>query len=397
MGITKISDNVYSVGVINPSLRVFDIIMESKYGTSYNAYLITGKKNVLVETVHEDYFEEYIYNIGCLVDISNIDYIVMNHTELDHSGSLTKLLEINPNITVVCTPAAEKYLKSITNRDFKCKTVKHKEKIEIGPNSNIEFIVAPLLHWPDSMMTYFENDNILFSCDFLGAHFCEPSMLEKNIHYKKEYLNEFKYYYDCIFGPFKSYVLAGLDKIKDLEISAICPSHGPVITESIKDRISDYRKWSTKEQKLLKSLVIIYASAYGCTKELAQTAYKTVKEKTKVKPVLLDIVNTSMEEISKAIRDCDALIVASCTINRDVPKPIWDALSRIDAINSRTKYAGAFGSYGWSGEAVDMIKNRLTMLNFKFICDGIKVLFKPTKEDLQKISEYTIEIASKLQ
>lgn len=397
MGITKISDNVYSVGVINPSLRVFDIIMESKYGTSYNAYLITGKKNVLVETVHEDYFEEYIYNIGCLIDISNIDYIIMNHTELDHSGSLTKLLEINPNITVVCTPAAEKYLKSITNRDFKCKAVKHKEKIEIGPNSNIEFIVAPLLHWPDSMMTYFENDNILFSCDFLGAHFCEPSMLEKNIHYKKEYLNEFKYYYDCIFGPFKSYVLAGLDKIKDLEISAICPSHGPVITESIKDRINDYRKWSTKEQKLLKSLVIIYASAYGCTKELAQTAYKTVKEKTKIEPVLLDIVNTSMEEISKAIRDCDALIVASCTINRDAPKPIWDALSRIDAINSRTKYAGAFGSYGWSGEAVDMIKNRLTMLNFKFIGDGIKVLFKPTKEDLQKISEYTIEIASKLQ
>lgn len=397
MGITKISDNVYSVGVINPSLRVFDIIMESKYGTSYNAYLITGKKNVLVETVHEDYFEEYIYNIGCLVDISNIDYIVMNHTELDHSGSLTKLLEINPNITVVCTPAAEKYLKSITNRDFKCKTVKLKEKIEIGPNSNIEFIVAPLLHWPDSMMTYFENDNILFSCDFLGAHFCEPSMLEKNIHYKKEYLNEFKYYYDCIFGPFKSYVLAGLDKIKDLEISAICPSHGPVITESIKDRINDYRKWSTKEQKLLKSLVIIYTSAYGCTKELAQTAYKTVKEKTKVEPILLDIVNTSMEEISKAIRDCDALIVASCTINRDAPKPIWDALSRIDAINSRTKYAGAFGSYGWSGEAVDMIKNRLTMLNFKFIGDGIKILFKPTKEDLQKISEYTIEIASKLQ
>ena len=104
-----------------------------------------------------------------------------------------------------------------------------------------------------------------------------------------------------------------------------------------------------------------------------------------------------MEEISKAIRDCDALIVASCTINRDAPKPIWDALSRIDAINSRTKYAGAFGSYGWSGEAVDMIKNRLTMLNFKFIGDGIKVLFKPTREDLQKISEYTIEIASKLQ
>ncbi len=397
MGIIKVSDNVYSVGVINPSLRVFDIIMESKYGTSYNAYFIAGKKNVLVETVHEDYFDEYIYNVSCLVDISDIDYIVMNHTELDHSGSLIKLLKINPNITVVCTAAAEKYLKSIINMDFKCKTVKHKEKIEIGPNSNIEFIVAPLLHWPDSMMTYLESDNILFSCDFLGAHFCEPSMLEENIHYKKEYMNEFKYYYNCIFGPFKPYVLAGLDKIKDLEISAICPSHGPIITKGISDRINDYRKWSTKSPKPYKSLAIIYASAYGCTKELAETAYKTLSEKTQIKPTILDIVSTPMEEVAEVIENCDALVVASCTINRDAPKLIWDALSRIDAINSRTKYAGAIGSYGWSGEAVDMIKNRLSMLNFKFIGDGIKVLFKPRKEDLQKVSEYIMEIANKLQ
>lgn len=396
MGIIKVSDNVYSVGVLNPSLRVFDIIMESKYGTSYNAYLITGKKNVLIETVHEDYFDEYIYNVGCLVDISDIDYIVMNHTELDHSGSLVKLLALNPNITVICTTAAEKYLKSIINKDFKCRIVKHSEKLEIGPGNELEFIVAPLLHWPDSMMTYYRNNNVLFSCDFLGSHFCEPSMFDKNIHYKKEYLEEFKYYYNCIFGPFKPYVLAGLEKIKDLKIATVCPSHGPVIVEGINERIKDYKEWSTIAPKTSKSMLIVYASAYGCTKKLAETAAKTLKEKTEIQPIILDLVSTPIEDVAKEIENADALVVASCTINRDAPKIIWDALSRIDAINTRKKYAGAMGSYGWSGEAVDMIKCRLSMLNFKFVGDGVKVLFNPTEEDLSKASEYILDIASKL-
>lgn len=396
MGIIKVSDNVYSVGVLNPSLRVFDIIMESKYGTSYNAYLITGKKNILIETVHEDYFDEYIYNVGCLVDISNIDYIVMNHTELDHSGSLVKLLALNPDITVICTTAAEKYLKSIINKDFKCRAVKHSEKLEIGADDELEFIVAPLLHWPDSMMTYYRNSNVLFSCDFLGSHFCEPSMLDKNIHYKKEYLGEFKYYYNCIFGPFKSYVLAGLEKIKDLKISTVCPSHGPIIVEGINERIEDYKKWSTTAQKTSKSMLIVYASAYGCTKKLAEVAVKTLKEKTEIQPIILDLVSTPIENVASEIENADALVVASCTINRDAPKIIWDALSRIDAINTRKKYAGAMGSYGWSGEAVDMIKCRLSMLNFKFVGDGVKVLFNPTEEDLSKVSEYILDIASKL-
>lgn len=396
MGIIKVSDNVYSVGVLNPSLRVFDIIMESKYGTSYNAYLVTGKKNVLIETVHEDYFDEYIYNVGCLVDISDIDYIVMNHTELDHSGSLVKLLALNPNITVICTTAAEKYLKSIINKDFKCRIVKHSEKLEIGPGNELEFIVAPLLHWPDSMMTYYSNNNVLFSCDFLGSHFCEPSMFDKNIHYKKEYLEEFKYYYNCIFGPFKPYVLAGLEKIKDLKITTVCPSHGPVIVEGINERIKDYKEWSTIAPKTSKSMLIVYASAYGCTKKLAEAAAKTLKEKTEIQPIILDLVSTPIEDVAKEIENADALVVASCTINRDAPKIIWDALSRIDAINTRKKYAGAMGSYGWSGEAVDMIKCRLSMLNFKFVGDGVKVLFNPTEEDLSKASEYILDIASKL-
>ncbi len=395
MGIVKISDNVYSVGVINPSLRVFDIVMQAKYGTSYNAYLVTGKKNVLIETVHEDYFEEYIYNIGCLVDVKDIDYIVMNHTELDHSGSLLKLLSINPDITVVCTNVANKYLKSILNKDFKCKAVKHEETLDLGDKS-LKFIVAPLLHWPDSMMTYLENDKVLFSCDFLGCHFCEPTMFDSNIKYKNEYLGEFKYYYDAIFGPFKPYVLAGLEKIKDLLIEIICPSHGPVLVCEIKERLDDYKRWSTKKDKQNKTIVIGYASAYGCTKKLAEKAFDTVKNNSNVEPILIDVVSTPLDELSCKINDADALLIGSCTINRDAPKFIWDALSSIDAINTKSKAAGAFGSYGWSGEAVDMIKSRLSQLKYKFIGDGVKANFQPTDDDLKSMEDYCMQILKEI-
>lgn len=395
MGITRVSDNVYSVGVLNPSLRVFDIVMESKFGTTYNAYLITGDKVTLVDTVHEDYFDEYLYNLQCLTDIQDIEYIIMNHTELDHSGSLVKLLEINPNIKVVCTVAAQKYLKAITNRDFNCITVKNSDTLDIG-GEGLEFVVAPLLHWPDSMMTYHKDDKVLFSCDFLGSHFCEPSMFDESIHYKKEYLEQFLYYYKGIFGPFKPYVLSGLDKIENLEIEAVCPSHGPIIVEEIEQRMQDYRLWSTPQKKDKKSVAIIYASAYNCTRRLAERAFSAISESSDFDVQLIDIVTTPIEEVCETIENADALLVGSCTINRDAPKVIWDVLSGIDAINVKSKPAGAFGSYGWSGEAVEMIKTRLSQLKYNFIEDGIKVNFMPTDQDLNLIGEYASRVASKI-
>ncbi len=391
MSIERVSENVYSIGVINPSLRVFDIVMEAKYGTSYNSYLITGAKNVLVETVHNDYFDEYINNIGSLVDLNDIEYIIMNHTELDHSGSLKKLLDINPNITVVCTIAASKYLKNILNMDFKCKIVKDKETLSIG-DKTLEFIVAPLLHWPDSMMTWFKEENVLFSCDFLGCHFCEPTMFEENIKYKDKYLNEFKYYYQGIFSPFKPYVLKGLEKIKDLDIKFLCPSHGPILTSQIKERMNDYLVWSSPKNTSNKNILILYASAYKCTKILAEAAADEISKNSDIEVNLLDMVDTPIYRVVEKISDCDAIMVGSCTINKDAPKVVWNILSSIDAINTKSKPAGAFGSYGWSGEAVDMIKSRLSQLKFNFIGDGIKVNFMPNDDDIKSMKKYAMEI-----
>ena len=394
MGIIKISDHVYSVGVMNPGLRVFDIVMEAKYGTTYNAYLITGQKNVLVETVHTDFFDEYLYNVQSLVDLQDIDYIIMNHTEPDHSGSLEKLLAVNPNITVVCTAAAQKYLKSITNRDFQCKVVRHGDTLDTGSVS-LQFVVAPLLHWPDSMMTYHPDDQVLFSCDFLGCHYCEPTMLDSDIRYRSAYLGEFSYYYQGIFGPFKPYVLAGLDKIKDLPIKAVCPRHGPVLVKEIKERMDDYRRWSAPASGSgKKTAVVLYASAYRCTQLLAEAACNAINSRTDVQAECIDIVSAPFGETVQKANEADALIIGSCTINRDAPKIVWDVLASIDAINSKGKPAGVFGSYGWSGEAVGMMKDRLNSLKYQVLGDGVKINFMPTQEDLKQMGDYAVDVVT---
>ena len=167
MSAIKLKENLWSVGVLNPSLRVFDIVMESKYGTSYNAYLLTGEKNVLIETVHTDYFEEYLDNIRQVIPVEDVDYLIMNHNEPDHSGSVAKLLAVCPKLQVLATKAGKKHLEDITNLSLPCRVVGAGDTLDLGDRV-LEFIPAPMLHWADSMFTWDPKDKTLFTCDFLG-------------------------------------------------------------------------------------------------------------------------------------------------------------------------------------------------------------------------------------
>ena len=171
MSAIKLKENLWSVGVLNPSLRVFDIVMEARYGTSYNAYLLTGEKNVLIETVHADYFGEYIDNIRQVLPLEQADYLIMNHNEPDHSGSVARLVEACPNLTILCTAAGKKHLIDITNNPaLPCKVVKQGDSVDLGGGRTLEFLPSAMLHWADSMFTWCPQDKVLFTCDFLGAH-----------------------------------------------------------------------------------------------------------------------------------------------------------------------------------------------------------------------------------
>lgn len=394
MGTIQLSDNVYSVGVVNPALRVFDIIMTSDYGTTYNAYLIKGEKNVLIDTVHESFLDEYLENVESIVPWKEIDYIVINHTEPDHSGSLQRILQINPDITIIASAAGSKFLKNLTNIDFKNIVAKDGDAIDIG-NGELRFIIAPNLHWPDSMFTYYSKQKMVFTCDFLGAHYCESRLMDTQMHYPEKYEPCFKYYYDCIFGPFKSFVLAGLDKLEQLDIETCCTSHGPILTETLKSRMALYREWSTPvAQRERPKVVIAYASAYNYTKQLAYAAKEELEKEFELE--IYDLVKEDLAVIAAKIQEADAALIGSCTINRDAVKPIWEVLSSLDAINTAGKAVGVFGSYGWSGEAVGMICERLKGLKCKVAGEGYRVVFRPNEEDLQKMRAYAREVVAQL-
>lgn len=387
MSAYKISDNIYAVGVQNPNLRVFDIIMKTEFGTTYNAYLVKGdNKTALIETVHDKFFDEYIENIKQICDVKSIDYIILNHCEPDHSGSLRRLLEINPSIQVISSVPGAKYLSKITNSTYNSHAVKDGDTVDLG-GKILSFIVAPFLHWPDSMFTYCKNDKTLFSCDFLGAHYCELRILDTFINYPIDYESSFENYYQAIFGPFKKFVLSGLDKIDGLEIDRICPSHGPVLVDRINDAKEKYRNWSSICQKGNKAL-ILYVSAYGYTEILAKIARDVLTENG-YETEMLNVIENDMGSIKEKIDSANILMIGSPTINRDALKPIWDVISSIDAITNKDKPCGIFGSYGWSGEGVPMIVERIRSLKLNVYGDGYRANFLPNDTEIIEMREYT--------
>ena len=400
MGVIKIGEGIYSVGVLNPSLRIFDIIMKTEYGTSYNAYLLTGVKNVLIDTVHARFFDDYVENVKSLVPLEKIDYIVMNHNEPDHSGSLARLLELAPNAEILTSPAGRIYLPLITNKtNMKMRAVQDGEILDLGGGRSLQFIHAPFLHWPDSMFTWLQSEKTAFTCDFLGAHFCEPSMSDLNIKYPSLYETAFSEYYEAIFSPFKPYVLSGLSKLSALNAEIVCTSHGPVLHKGgfLEKAGRLYDKWSACAVRNSKLIPIFYCSAYGNTALLAGKIADGIKSVlTDATVDLFDLTITEACGLAGMMNNADAFLLGTPTINKDALLPVWQLVNSIDAINCKGRPVSAFGSYGWSGEGVPAVLARLKGLNMSVFEEGCRCRFVPSDAELQNAYEFGARFATAL-
>lgn len=377
----KLRDNIYWIGVKDPDLKVFDIIMETKKGTTYNSYVINDEKVAVIDTVKTGFYEEFKNNLVSVIGDKNVDYIIVQHTELDHSGSLIKLINDYPEAKIVGSKAAITYLKNILNRDFNY--VEVREEINLG-ETTLKFITAPNLHWPDTMFTYVKERKLLFTCDFTGSHYCPEGGITSSLN--DDYFAEMKYYFDCIMGPFKRFVLMGLDKINNIDIECIATSHGPVHVENIDKILNLYREWATEEKIDDKRVEIFYISAYGNTEEMA----KFLKEKVEAKGYIADITEITsvpLEESIAKVEKAKGFMIGSPTINQDAVKPSWDLLSLVNPIINRGKAAMAFGSYGWSGEGVKMLTARLKDLKLKVVDPGLAFCFVPSEEDYKNAEE----------
>ncbi len=384
--VLSVTDSVKWIGVLDPGLITFDVVMETKYGTTYNSYFIDGDKKAIVETTKEPFKDVYLDKIRKVVDFEDIDYIVLNHTEPDHSGTLTHLLDLATNATVVASRSAINFLRNMVDKEFKYKIVSHGDELSLG-NKTLKFISAPFLHWPDTMLTYLEEDKILFTCDVFGCHYCDERMFDDLVD---DFDDAFEYYFRVILKPFSNYMLEAIDKIKDLDIDIICTGHGPILRSNWKK----YVEWSKKmaedtEERVVKHKVFMpYVSAYGNTGKIGEKIAEGIKMAGDIDVELMDIELVDISSLEEKIEKSTAIIIGSPTINQNTLKPIYQLFAIINPVRNRGKLAGVFGSFGWSGEALKIIQDNLKNLKLKVFEEGIRCCFIPFEDSLDEAVEY---------
>ncbi len=379
----KLRDDFYWTGIVDENLRVFDIIMYTEFGTTYNSYVLkAGNKTILFETAKAKFFDEYLEKLKEITDIHKIDYLVVNHTEPDHAGSVERLLELNPGLKIIATGCAIGFLKEIVNGEFTGIAVKDNETMKIG-DKTLRFLIVPNLHWPDTMYTYIEEEQILVTCDSFGSHYGFHEILLSKVTAWDDYMRATKYYFDNIIGPFKKFMLKALDRVRDLDITMICTGHGPVIDDKIDFILDTYEEWCTvvnPNQK--KTVVIPYVSAYGYTKQLAEKIAEGISESGDIDVRCYDMVEADQAKVLEELSFADGILFGTPTIVGEALKPIWDLTTSIFPGTHGGKLASAFGSYGWSGEGVPHIVERLKQLRMKVVDDGFRVRFKPSEDNL---------------
>ena len=392
----ELKPGFFFTGALDHDLRVFDIIMYTEYGTTYNSYVLkTENHTVLFETAKAKCLDSWLEKVGEIAPLESVDYLVVSHTEPDHSGSVERLLELNPRLKIVATPCAIGFLKEIVNRDFYSIPVKDGQTLTLD-DKTLEFIVVPNLHWPDTMYTYLREDKILVTCDSFGSHYACDGILSSAVTDREGYWKATKYYYDCIIGPFKSFMLDALERVRPLELDLICPGHGPVLDRDIPQMLDTYTQWSTVINPNPKPTVIIpYVSAYGYTGQLAQAIAQGIAQAGDIDVRSYDMVSADAAQVAQELLFADGFLLGTPTIVGEALKPIWDLTTGMFAATHGGKLASAFGSYGWSGEGVPHIMERLKQLKLKTV-EGFRVRFKPSEEQLAQAREYGAEFGRQL-
>jgi flavorubredoxin len=385
----EIVKDVFWVGALHPELKIFDDLVPTQHGTTYNSYLVRGDRIAVIEAVKGIFAEEFLKNLSALVDPKKIDVIVLNHTEPDHSGALETLLAAAPKARVYASKAARLYLGDLLNRPFECFAAGESPELPLG-RKTLQFISAPFIHWPDTIFTYLPEDGILFPCDGFATHFCDERMFND---LAGDFEQDFHLYYDSIMRPYRDKVLAALDAIKPLDIRMICPSHGPILRRAPNHYIEKYREWATLKPRAKPCVAILYLSAHENTTVMAKAIAEGL-QRAGTDAELLHLTEVDDARVRDALESADGLIFGSPTIVRDLPPAMWRALSLLSTVKPRARKAAAFGSYGWSGEGVAFIEQRLKDMRLPLVEPGLKFKFTPAAEDLEECRNFGARFAA---
>ncbi len=380
----KITNSVTWVGKVDWELKEFHGHEYSvRRGTSYNSYLVRDEKVALIDTVWAPFAKEFVRNLNNEIDIQKIDYVIAQHGEIDHSGALCELMRQIPDKPVYCTQNAIRSLKGQFHIDWNFVPVKTGDVLEIGAKKLI-FVEAPMLHWPDSMFTYLTGENILFPNDAFGQHYA-TELLYNDLVDQCELFEEAIKYYANILTPFSPLVIKKISEVLgfNLPVDLICPSHGVIWRDDPTQIVKKYLEWADayKENRIL----IVYDTMWNGTRLMAESIAKGITEQDK--SVTVKLMNAAIEDKNDIITDifrAKLVLIGSPTINNGYSHAIAGLLEMMKGLKFKEKRAAAFGSYGWSGEAVAQLTNALKGAGFDVISDGLRLMWMPDSEAIAK-------------
>jgi anaerobic nitric oxide reductase flavorubredoxin len=386
--VTEIAKGVYWVGVVDWGLRHFHgFELSTHRGSTYNAYVVKDRKTAVVDTVWGPFSDQFIENLREIVDPSTIDYVVANHAETDHSGSLPALMRLCPKATVVVSPRGKDSIPghyhdaSGVNQQWDFKVVKTGEAISLG-ETQLVFVEAPMLHWPDSMFTYVAGRNLLLSNDAFGQHYATSMRFNDQVDRAELYEEAVKYYAN-ILTPFSDLVLKKIDEVLALKlpVDMICPSHGVIWRSDPLQIVTAYQEWARQVPQ--KRAVVMYDTMWEGTRKMAE-AIGAGLTKAGIPFKLFNMATSDRNDVVKEVFQAQAVLVGSPTVNRGPLATLMPVLEDLRGLRFKNKVGAAFGSYGWSGESVGLLEEHLKAAGIPLAAPGVKAMWQPAGADLAR-------------
>jgi flavorubredoxin len=382
----ELKPDIYWVGGIDWDLRNFHGYLTPR-GSTYNAYLIMDEKVVLVDTVKHYLFEEMLTRIKEIEDPAKIDYIVANHVEMDHSGSLPKILELAPNAKVITSPKGEKGLRKHYKKDWDFHVVNSGDTLNIGKR-NLTFVHTPMVHWPDNMVTYIPEDKLLLPNDAFGQHIACSERYDDEVGWDILKYEAGKYYANIVM-PYGAQAKKAIDALAGLDIDMIGPSHGIIWRSFIPKIVGEYVKWANYETE--NKALIVYDSMWGSTEKIAFAMAEGLHDK-KVNVTMRNLKTTHISDVVTDVLTSKMILIGCPTFNNGLLPTIGGFLTYIKGLRPRNRIGFAFGSYGWSGQAAAQIEEVMKELKWKLPKEVVKINYIPENEELENLKNIGREL-----
>ena len=387
----ELAGGVYWVGAIDWNVRNFHGY-STHLGTTYNAYLVVDDKIALIDTVKAPFYEEMLRRVKEILDPRDIDYVISNHVEMDHSGSLPMMMKEAAKAELITVERfGESGLKDTFHADWECTPVKKGDEISLG-RRKLVFIPTPMLHWPDSMATYLAGENLLFSMDAFGQHIATSQRFDEELGLDV-IMPEAAKYYANILMPFGDLILKALDSLSEFKIEMIAPSHGVIWRSHVSEIVDAYAAWGRGDTR--KKVVVIYDTMWGSTERMAQALVEGITGAgAEVK--LFNLSKTDRSDVIKDVQDARALLIGSSTLNNGMFPTVADFLCYLKGLKPKGKVGAAFGSHGWAGGAVKQIEEELAKAGVEVIKSDLAVKFVPDEDAIKKCIDFARNVANRL-